>query len=149
VADAELSQAEADALLGMEKHRLSDDKIPFPAPGQNITVELRSTDKREEFLLDVWRSGKNPRRARFQIRARRNVVLARIDLGGASHRNLESEEDIPAPHLHLYREDWGGNWAGPAPSEHFTALDDYHRTLKDFMVYCNITVAPKFQWELL
>lgn len=49
----------------------------------------------------------------------------------------------------LYREDWGGNWAGSVPSEHFTALDDYHRTLKDFIVYCNITVAPKFQWELL
>lgn len=144
-----LSQAAADALLAMEKHRVSADLVEFPAPGQDVVIELRSADKREEFLLDVWRSGKNPRRARFQIRARRNVVLARIDLGGAPHRNRESEEDIPAPHLHLYREEWGGNWAGPAPSEYFTALNDYHRTLEEFMIYCNITVAPKFQWDLL
>ena len=63
MAEAYMSQAEADALLRMEKHHLSDDAVPFPVPGQNITIDLRSTDNREEFLLDVWRSGKNPRRA--------------------------------------------------------------------------------------
>ena len=126
MAEAELSQAEADALLRMEKHRLSDDVVPFPAPGQNISIALRSTVNREEFLLDVWRSGKNRRRARFQIRARRVVVLARIDLGGQPHSNREDEPDIPAPHLHLYREGWGSGWAVPVPSDHFTALDYHH-----------------------
>ena len=135
--------------MRMEKHRLDDDAVPFPVPGRNITIALRSTDNREEFLLDVWRSGKNSRRARFQIRARRAIILARIDLGGQPHSNQEDEPDIPAPHLHLYREGWGGDWAGPVPSENFTALDDHHRTLEEFMVYCNITTPPKFQWDLL
>ena len=58
MAEAELSQAEADALLRMEKHRLSDDVVPFPAHGQNISIALRSTVNREEFLLDVWRAAK-------------------------------------------------------------------------------------------
>ena len=149
MAEINMIQREADALLAIEKHRLSDDVVQFPESGQNITIRLRSTDNREEFLLDVWRSGKNRRRARFQIRARRTVVLARIDLGGQPHRNRDDEVDIPAPHLHLYREQWGGDWAGPVPSDHFTALDDHNRTLEEFMAYCNITVAPKVQWGLL
>lgn len=144
-----LTQAEADALMRMEKHSLSAEAIPYPAPGRNITVELRSTDSREVFLLDVWRSDKNPYRARFQIRARRAIILARIDLGGQPHSNDVDEPDIPAPHLHLYREGWGDGWAKPVPPDHFTALDDHHRTLEEFMVYCKITTPPKFQWDLL
>ena len=149
MAEIDLTQAEADELMSMEKHRLSDDAVPYPAPGRNVTIELRSTDKREEFLLDVWRSDKNPRRARFQIRAKRAKILARIDLGGQPHSNREDEPDIPAPHLHLYREGWGDGWARPVPPEDFTALDDHFRTLEEFMIYCNITTPPKFQWELL
>lgn len=148
MAEIDLTQAKADELMSMEKHRLGDDAVPYPAPGRNITIELRSTDNREEFLLDVWRSGKNPRRARFQIRAKRTKILARIDLGGQPHSNQEDEPDIPAPHLHLYQEG-RDNWARPVPSENFTALDDHYRTLEEFMVYCNITTPPKFQWKLL
>lgn len=148
MAAIDLTQAEADELMGVDKQRISDVAVPYPVPGRNITIELRSTDNREEFLLDVWRSDKNPRRARFQIRARRAIILARIDLGGQPHTNHEDEPDIPAPHLHLYREGWD-NWAMPVPSANFTALDDQYRTLEEFMVYCNITSPPKFQWELL
>lgn len=147
--EVNLTQAEADALMEMEKHRLSAEAIPYPAPGRNITIELRSSDGREEFLLDVWRSDKNRSRARFQIRARRAIILTRIDLGGQPHSNDEDEPDIPAPHLHLYREGWGDGWAKPVPSQHFTATDDHYRTLEEFMVYCNIATPPRFQWELL
>ena len=148
MAAIDLTQAEAEELMSMEKHCLSDEAVPYPAPGRNITVELWSTNNREEFLLDVWRSDKNPRRARFQIRAKRAIILARIDLGGQPHSNQEDEPDIPAPHLHLYREGWD-SWARPVPSENFTALDDHYRTLEEFMIYCNITTPPKFQWDLL
>ena len=96
MAAIDLTQAEADELMSVDKHRISDEAVPYPVPGQNITIELRSTDNREEFLLDVWRSDKNPRRARFQIRARRVIILARIDLGGPPHSNHEDEPDIPA-----------------------------------------------------
>ena len=88
----DLTQAEADELMSVDKHRISDEAVPYPAPGQNITIELRSTDNREEFLLDVWRSDKNPRRARFQIRAKRAIILARIDLGGPPHSFVSARE---------------------------------------------------------
>jgi hypothetical protein len=34
------------------------------------------------------------------------VVLVRLDLGGAPHRN-PFDEEIGVPHLHLYREGFG------------------------------------------
>ena len=105
-------------------------------------------DGRDRFLLDIWRSAKNVRRARFQIRAKRAVVLARLGIGGAAHRNPD-ESEVPAPHLHLYRRGWGDGWANPVPIARFTAPNDLYRSLEEFMAYCNITVAPKIQWDLL
>lgn len=147
MADAELSQAEADALLRMEKRRLDDDAVPFPAPGQNITVELRSTDNREKFLLDLWRSGTIRSKVRFQIRARQKVVLARLDLSETPHRNPGGEK-LASPHLHLYREGDDDKQAIPAPTDWFTELDNINKTLADFMNYCNIIEPPQIQWGL-
>lgn len=120
MAELTLTQEEADALLAMEKHRANDGVLEFPAPGQNITIVLKSRDKREEFLLDVWRSGTIQSKVRFQIRARQSVVLARLDLSETPHRNPGGEK-ISSPHLHLYREGDNDRQALPAPTERFTA----------------------------
>ena len=80
----------------------------------------------------------------MQNRARQVVRLARLDIGGAPHRNPDDEE-IPAPHLREYREGYEDKWAKPISSEHFTAIDDPYKTLEEFMSYCNITEPPKIQ----
>jgi len=56
MADANITQAEADSLIAMEKHRLDDQAWLFSAPGERIAVPLISHDKRENFTLDVTRS---------------------------------------------------------------------------------------------
>jgi hypothetical protein len=53
-------------------------------------------------------------KATFQNRARVAIVLYRLDIAGAPHRNLDGEK-IPCPHLHFYREGYGAKWAIPAP----------------------------------
>ena len=45
-------------------------------------------------------------------------------------------------HLHLYKEGIGDRWAYPVPPEHFNALSDLFRSLKDFMEYCKIVNPP-------
>ena len=55
MADINLSQEEADALLGMEKHRVNEDRSDFPMRGESVTLPLQSADKREQFLLDLSR----------------------------------------------------------------------------------------------
>jgi len=141
VADANLTQAEANALIAMEKHRATEDHSDFPMGGQSLAIPLQSPDKREQFLLDVSRGRINLLKVKMQTRGRQVVVLVRLDLGGAPHRNPDGEE-VPVPHLHVYREGFGDKWAVPLPPGPFTAPDDLSQTLDEFLRYCNITRPP-------
>src|SRR6185437_186560 len=102
MADANITQAEADSLIAMEKHRLDDQAWLFPAPGERIAVPLISHDKRENFTLDVTRSQIRLTKATYQNRARQTIILMRLDIDGPPHRNPD-ESEVPCPHLHIYR----------------------------------------------
>ena len=141
MADANLSQTEADALLALEKRRSDDTQWDYPSLSGAITIPLVSMDRREEFLLDIRRARINLAKGTCQNRGREVVILARLDLGGAPHRNPNGEE-IGSPHLHLYREGFGDKWAYSVPSDRFANLDDPWQTLKDFMRFCNIVEPP-------
>jgi len=141
MADINLTQAEADALIEMEKHRLDDTRWDYPGLGGSINIPLVSSDKREDFLLDISRGKIDLLKGTYQNRSRQIVVLVRLDFGGRPHRNPDDEE-IPSPHLHIYREGYGDKWAVPVPVDRFPDMNDLWRTLEDFMRYCNITEPP-------
>lgn len=141
MADLNLIQSEANALIAMEKHRIDNKQREFPMGGESLIVPLQSADRREQFLLDISRGRINMMRGKYQTRARQVVVLVRLDFGGPPHRNPDDVE-IPCPHLHVYREDYGDKWAKPVPEDFFPRIDDLWGTLQDFMKYCNITKAP-------
>ena len=144
MADINLTQAEANALIAMEKHRSSEELVDFPWKGGSLIISLQSPDKREQFFLDISRSRIDLLKGKFQNRARQVIVLVRLDFGGAPHRNPDGEE-VACPHLHLYREGYGDKWAAPAPVEFFGRISDIFGTLEDFMRYCNVTKPPKIQ----
>jgi len=139
--NANLTQAEADTLLAMEKHRADDLGWDYPDLGGQITIPLVSNDRREPFLLDVRRGRIDLVKGTYQNRGRQVVILARLDFGGAPHRNPDGEE-VGSPHLHLYREGYGDKWACPVPPDHFSNLDDLWLTLQEFMRFCNIAEPP-------
>jgi hypothetical protein len=56
MADIEIAQAEADALIAMEKRLVDDAGWTFPGPGERKSLELTSSDKRESFALDLTRA---------------------------------------------------------------------------------------------
>ena len=141
MADINLTQAEADALIAMEKHRASEEHADFPMGGQSVVLALQSADRREQFLLDLSRGRIDLLKVKMQNRGRQVVVLLRLDLGGAPHRNPDDEE-IPVPHLHVYREGYGDKWAVPVPADRFSNLADVWVTLEEFMRFCNITQPP-------
>jgi len=145
---SDLKQAEADALLQMPKFRADEMTHRFPDPGGKCTAELRSEDARELFLLDLNRSAISLTKITYQTRGRISLVLARLDLDGAPHRNPDDEE-VPSPHLHLYREGYGDKWAYPVPSEAFSNLSDRWETLLAFMNFCHVVQAPNFERGLL
>lgn len=144
MAGVSLSQTEADALRAMEKHRTSEEQHDFPVAGARVSIPLLSADKREQFFLDVNRSRLDLRKITCQNRARQVFILVRLDIAGPPHRNPDGEE-IPCPHLHLYREGFGDKWAQPAPADMFPRMDKLFLTLQDFMRYCNITLPPQIE----
>jgi hypothetical protein len=144
MADINLTQPEADALIAMQKHRTDDTRYSYPNLGGLISVPLRSPDKREQFILDVHRGRIDLLKVTHQNRARVVVVLVRLDLGGPTHRNPDGQ-DIPCPHLHIYREGFGDKWAVPVPGDRFSNTLDLWRALEDFMRYCNITRPPNIE----
>ena len=144
----DLSQAEAEALMRMEKHRVDESPWSLPQIGQRLSIPLLSSDKRESFFLDVTRGKIKLRKATVQNRARQTVVLLRLDIAGASHRNPDGEE-IPCPHLHIYREGYADKWAIPAPENLVRESDRLDLVLVSFMERCNVTLPPIVQGSLL
>ncbi len=141
-----LTQHEADALLTLEKHYMDSARYTFPSLGGSLRIPLFSVDKREEFSLDVTRGRIELRKNTFQARARKAVILARIDIGGPPHRNPDGEE-MGCPHLHLYREGFGDKWAIALPDV-FSETDNAWVTLNEFMDYCNVATKPTILQEI-
>lgn len=142
--EVSLTQAEADALFAMEKRRVDATEWDYPQWGGRISTPLVSMDGREQFILDLWRARIDLRKGTYQNRARQVVILARLDFGGAPHRNPDGEE-VGSPHLHRYREGFGDKWAFPVPPDSFSNLHDLWLTLEDFMRFCNVTEPPIFK----
>lgn len=137
----DLSQSEANALIAMAKVKVNDDLHDYPGTGGSLVVPLTSQDKREEFLLDIYRGQIGLLKSTYQNRARQVIVLVRVDFGGAAHRNRDGME-VPCPHLHLYREGFGDKWAVPMPVASFPNINDLWQTLEDFMTFCNVVDRP-------
>ncbi|MEO7143398.1 MAG: hypothetical protein ABI165_07825 [Bryobacteraceae bacterium] len=144
MAEINLSQVEADALIQMEKRCIDDSPCDFPPPGDRVTISLTSLDKRENFMLDVTRGGIKLTKATYRNRARHVIILMRLDLDGPPRRNPDGEE-IQCPHLHVYREGYGDKWAVPAPLDKYSNTTDLFSTLDAFMQHCNITRPPRIQ----
>ena len=142
--DIHLTQAEANALIAIDKYRIDSSPWEYPSFGGSIRIPLSSADKREDFHLDIRRGKIDLLKGTYQNRARNVVVLVRLDFGGQPHRNPDGEE-IASPHLHLYREGYGDKWAMPVPSNNFPKLSDLSQTLNDFMKFCNIVQPPLIQ----
>lgn len=141
MAELLLTQAEADTPLAIEKHRADTNTYYYPGPGTSLAIPLISADRRELFLLDINRKYTYIQRATYMNRVRSVIILARLDIQGPPHQNPDGV-DIPAPHLHLYREGYHDKWAFAVPPERFSDLTDFWLTLEDFMRFCNITEVP-------
>jgi len=76
MADLDIGQAEADALLQMEKRFIDDEDWTFPSAGERICLALTSLDKRENFMLDVTRARLKLTKATYQHRVRQAIIFA-------------------------------------------------------------------------
>ena len=95
MANADLTQAEADALMALEKRRVDGTEWDYPDLGGRVTVPLVSTDRREPFLLDLRRARIDLSKDTYQNRGRQVAILARLDFGCMPHR-LSDRSTVPS-----------------------------------------------------
>lgn len=74
-------------------------------------IELQD-DSKESYLLDIIPNRLISSKISTTLRVRKNVLLVRLDVAGPPHRNPDDTE-VPCPHLHVYRQDYGLKWAYP------------------------------------
>lgn len=133
-----LTQNEIDSLLIMLKRLVNEGAIDFSTSGNYKTLDAVSVNGKEKFLIDINRRGIiNLAKCTFQNRYRKDIILLRLDLSGPDHTNPDGKI-IPAPHLHIYKENFGDAWAVSIPKEQFTDTDNLLKTFIEFLKYCKI-----------
>ncbi len=152
MAEINLTQTEADALLKMEKISVDDKEYILPSWdfGGRVAVPLISLDKRENFILDIRKSSFSIAKQTYQTRAHEAIILVRLDFG-RTHKNPPDlgGKVVGSPHIHIYKEGFADKYAtDDIPDGMLSNLDDPSKILHDFMKYCNITQIPNFRREL-
>ena len=142
MAGINLSQAEADALIAMEKRPTTKWKAVPLNPNKHV-LKLAGSLGSEEFHIDVNRGRIDLKKCTQLLRTRKTVILLRLDIDGPPHRNPDGEI-IQCPHMHIYREGIGDRWAVPISESDFRNIEDFKITLDDFLNYCNVVGAPVF-----
>jgi hypothetical protein len=141
----DLTEAEFDALLRIEKYYEGTERFQYPTIGGNLSIPLCSRSPKEEFMLDISRGNIRLSKNKFQNRARSVIVLVRLDIDGSPHRNPDGEE-LPGTHFHIYRPGAGSKWACPLPVI-FTDPSNTRLTLQQFMTYCKIVKEPPISFQ--
>jgi len=149
-----LTQAEADALLQMPKEFIDIAPLEFSnSQPLRYERELRSVDRREQFIFDFERGNRNRVRLKYQTRGRKVLILARLDLGGPAHRNSPNSPHRPGerllcPHFHRYTEGFEDKIAchpNDVPGFVIRDLTNGVFCLEDFLRYCVVQTLPGIQ----
>ena len=117
-------------------------------PSIDNSYDLIGDDKREKFLLDIWRGTYRLSKVRYQTRARGVIVLVRLDIDGSPHTNPDGTK-LNGTHIHLYREGYEAKWAFPLDPDEFRNPKDILQSFEDFCKYCNIKGNFVLQEELI
>ena len=150
-----LTQSDADALLILPKiFEPTVTEIDFSHVQTFSSVyELEGVGRPELFLLDLERGNRKRARLKFQTRARKVHILARIDIDGRPHTNPPEAPHRPGerfagPHIHLYRAGFEDRVAfHPDEVPRFAIPDsgDDVAWLVAFLRLCNVAEIPPIQ----
>ena len=112
-----------------------------------FVVRLLRSSLKVDTLSIYWEQGNE-----FMLKPNVESAMRRLVFGRRKHVSGEfadlwllcypDDEEIPCPHLHLYREGYGDRWAMPLPAERFSDAGDPWLLLLEFMQFVNVTMPP-------
>lgn len=146
--DADISQSLAEFLIKLRKIPVATNDYKFPNQQCcKLSIPLKSEDGRYNFMLDINRNKINLSKITYQNRTRTNIILVRLDLNGAPHRNPDGGE-ISGNHIHIYKEGFSDKIAEELPKE-FKNIEynNVKQFFKTFLQYCNISGIPEMTYK--
>ena len=85
----------------------------------------------------IKRGKRNINKCSFNVVYNKSIILLRLDIEpGRIHQNPDGQ-DVPNPHLHIYREGYDDRYAIPAP-ESFVDMGNLAQALYDLLGYSNV-----------
>lgn len=115
MASTKITQAEADRLLHMLKHALTNEPISFPAQGKKEEFKVFGDSKQDIFVICIFRGKINRLKYNIGARIKKNgVILLELHINPSNvHINPDGEKII-GNHWHIYTEDYYRSQAFPA-----------------------------------
>lgn len=106
-----ISQAEANRLLVMIKHSLTSE-INFPLKGKTEEFNVVGDNKRDIFVINIYRGKINPFKYNIGARILKNgIVLLELHINPSNvHPNPDGQKII-GNHWHIYNEKYDRLWA--------------------------------------
>src|SRR5258706_14050572 len=105
-----LTQEQANRLIALLKEALRKDAFIWELNQQQNEIFVEVEENKIQFVLSLKR---NPFEIKLHLRTRdRDMGLVRLD-NAYRHSNPDGTEILGRPHLHVYREDEGLDWAEP------------------------------------
>ncbi|MCM3196279.1 DUF6978 family protein [Priestia megaterium] len=132
-----LTQEEAEIFINSLKTLLGNPDIKFPEAGKKLILECKDGNN-NKYAIDVTRGRIKPSKGTYQTRHNKATILLRVDIDGPPHVNPNGDE-IPCPHIHIYREGFDDKWAYPLGDKIRTDSTDLIQVLLDFLAYNNIS----------
>ena len=105
-----LTQEQANRLITLLKEAVRKDAFVWEMNKAQDEVLVAVEEQEIQFVLSMKR---NPFKIRLHLRTRdRDISLVRVD-NASYHPNPDGSEIRGQPHIHVYREGEGLNWAEP------------------------------------
>lgn len=141
-------QFTADKLMRVDKVLVSSSTIVFPSMGNCLGLDAVDIAAIERFRFDIQRKGKiKAGKCTYLELYQASEPLIRLDVDGPTHDNPDGEE-VPCPHVHIYREGDELRWAYPIDKAVFTDTANLGSTLTEFLRYCNVINKPTVQFTI-
>ncbi len=133
-----LTQQEIEYLLQTLKDLKEKQPLTFPSAFDSQEYNIVSEDRRDKFIIDANRKGYiKVTKCTFQERHQSGNILLRLDIDGRPHTNPDGQE-LPCPHLHIIKEEYGTSWAYPVPREIFNDTTNLLLSFINFLEYCKV-----------
>ena len=135
---ADLTDNEARFLQELEK-LVMERQVNIPCNERKECLNLSSRENINDNIMRIYikRGKRNIHKCSFTVIYNKSIVLWRLDIEpGRIHQNPDGE-DVPNPHLHVYREGYDDKYAIPLPDS-FTDVNNLSKTLYDLLAYSNV-----------